>query len=218
MRFGEARSSFPFIWRKILVRVELKGVVGGHVRLKSDPSTLLVGFEVGPLDCFARGCFYSSLFPTIRVSTAMKWFALYIISSIVVEGFSTKRATSACLISRERKVSLVWSSRQLPPLIWRPPSVPHPTAYSRIVAVLGASWLSLMITCLAPAWCVPPRGMEWSISPGQSRGPWIGFLGGPTLLGLVGLASSVPESLLDRLEAVEVPVEPSSRPTGECGG
>ncbi|RRT45794.1 hypothetical protein B296_00054880 [Ensete ventricosum] len=90
MRFGGARSPFPLIWRKISIRVELRGVVGGRVRLKSDPSTLLLeGLEVGPRDCSARGCFCSSHFSTIRVSAAMKWFALYIISSIVVRGFST---------------------------------------------------------------------------------------------------------------------------------
>ncbi|RZR92242.1 hypothetical protein BHM03_00020517 [Ensete ventricosum] len=91
MQFGGARSPFPLIWRKISVRVELRGVVGGRVRLKSDPSTLLEGLEVGPRDCSARGCFCSSRFSTIRVSAAMKWFALYIISSIVVRGFSTRR-------------------------------------------------------------------------------------------------------------------------------
>ncbi|RWV91046.1 hypothetical protein GW17_00046699 [Ensete ventricosum] len=91
MRFGGARSPFPFIWRKISVRVELRGVVGGCERLKSDPSILLLdGLEVGPRGCSVRGHFYSSRFPTIRVSTTMKWFALYIISGTMVGGFSTK--------------------------------------------------------------------------------------------------------------------------------
>ncbi|RWW85090.1 hypothetical protein BHE74_00006273 [Ensete ventricosum] len=35
MRFGGARSPFPLIWRKILVRVELRGVVRGRGRLKA---------------------------------------------------------------------------------------------------------------------------------------------------------------------------------------
>ncbi|RWV83860.1 hypothetical protein GW17_00054482 [Ensete ventricosum] len=37
MRFGGARSPFPLIWRKILVRVELRGVVGGRGWLKFGP-------------------------------------------------------------------------------------------------------------------------------------------------------------------------------------
>ncbi|RRT68164.1 hypothetical protein B296_00037615 [Ensete ventricosum] len=41
MRCGGARSPFPLIWRKISVHVELRGVVDGHNRLKSNPSTLL---------------------------------------------------------------------------------------------------------------------------------------------------------------------------------
>ncbi|RWW75521.1 hypothetical protein BHE74_00016455 [Ensete ventricosum] len=36
------QESFPLIWRKISVRVKLRGVVGGCVRLKSDPSILLL--------------------------------------------------------------------------------------------------------------------------------------------------------------------------------
>ncbi|RZS05794.1 hypothetical protein BHM03_00036348 [Ensete ventricosum] len=88
MRFGGANSPFPLIWRKILVYVELRGVVGGHVRLKSDPSILLLdGPEVGPRGCSVRRHFCSSCFPAIRVSAAMN---LYIISGTVVEGFSTK--------------------------------------------------------------------------------------------------------------------------------
>ncbi|RZS05164.1 hypothetical protein BHM03_00035647 [Ensete ventricosum] len=57
MRCGGARSPFPLIWRKISVHVELRGVVDGHNRLKSNPSTLLLeGPEVGLRHCFARGC------------------------------------------------------------------------------------------------------------------------------------------------------------------
>ncbi|RWW70752.1 hypothetical protein BHE74_00021585 [Ensete ventricosum] len=90
MRFRGVRSPFPLIWRKISVHVELRGVVGGRERLKSDPSILLLdGLEVGPRGCSVRGHFYSR-FSTIRVSTTMKWFALYIISGTVVGGFSTK--------------------------------------------------------------------------------------------------------------------------------
>ncbi|RRT79568.1 hypothetical protein B296_00010844 [Ensete ventricosum] len=50
MWFSGARSPFPLIWRKILVRVELRGVIGGRGRLKSGPSILLLGSpEVDPL-------------------------------------------------------------------------------------------------------------------------------------------------------------------------
>ncbi|RZS11288.1 hypothetical protein BHM03_00042605 [Ensete ventricosum] len=95
MRFGGARSPFPLIWRKISICVELRGVVGGRVRLKSDPSILLLdGLEVGPRGYSVRGRFCSSHFLTIRVSVMMKWFALCIIGGTVVEGFSTKDQNS----------------------------------------------------------------------------------------------------------------------------
>ncbi|RRT37419.1 hypothetical protein B296_00038987 [Ensete ventricosum] len=94
MRLGGAMSPFPIIWRKISVHVELRGIVGGHVWLKSDPSILLDGPEVGPRDCSAWGCFYSSRFSAIRVSVAMKWFTLCIISGTVVGGFFTKDHSS----------------------------------------------------------------------------------------------------------------------------
>ncbi|RRT35020.1 hypothetical protein B296_00035875, partial [Ensete ventricosum] len=91
MRFGGAKSPFPLIWRKISICVELRGVVGGRMRLKSDPSILLLdGPEVGPRGYSVRGRFCSSHFLTIRVSVMMKWFALCIIGGTVVEGFSTK--------------------------------------------------------------------------------------------------------------------------------
>ncbi|RWV85941.1 hypothetical protein GW17_00052215 [Ensete ventricosum] len=115
MRFGGARSSFPFIWRKISVHVELKGVVGGHVQLKSDPSTLLlVGFEVGPLDCSALGCFYSSHFSTIRVSIAMKWFALYIISNTVSEQPEVGRYRLVSYLESEGDIA-DWSACRIQP-------------------------------------------------------------------------------------------------------
>ncbi|RWW42152.1 hypothetical protein BHE74_00052317 [Ensete ventricosum] len=41
MRFGGARSPFSLLWRKILVRVELRVVVGGLERLKSARSSSL---------------------------------------------------------------------------------------------------------------------------------------------------------------------------------
>ncbi|RRT59336.1 hypothetical protein B296_00024025 [Ensete ventricosum] len=47
MRFGGAWSPFPLIWRKISVRVELRGVVGGRGRLKFGPSILLLGGPEG---------------------------------------------------------------------------------------------------------------------------------------------------------------------------
>ncbi|RWV77037.1 hypothetical protein GW17_00062194 [Ensete ventricosum] len=66
-------SPFPLIWRKISVHVELRGVVDGCNRLKSNPYTLLLeGPEVGPRDCSSRGRFCSSRFPAIRVSTVME--------------------------------------------------------------------------------------------------------------------------------------------------
>ncbi|RWV98294.1 hypothetical protein GW17_00038866 [Ensete ventricosum] len=95
MRFGGARSPFPLIWRKISICVELRGVVGGRMRLKSDPSILLLdGLEVGPRGYSVWGRFCSSHFLTIRVSVMMKWFALCIIGGTVVEGFSTKDQNS----------------------------------------------------------------------------------------------------------------------------
>ncbi|RRT39039.1 hypothetical protein B296_00056862 [Ensete ventricosum] len=85
MRFRGAKSPFPLIWRKISVRVELRGVVGGRERLKSSPSILLLdGPEVGPRGCFVQGRLCSSRFSMIKVSAVMKWFALCIISGTVV--------------------------------------------------------------------------------------------------------------------------------------
>ncbi|RZR89508.1 hypothetical protein BHM03_00017239 [Ensete ventricosum] len=94
MQFGGVRSPFPLIWRKISIHVELRGVVGGRERLKSGPSILLDGPEAGPRGCSTLGRFYSSRFPAIRVSAAMKWFALCVISGTVVGGFSTKDQNS----------------------------------------------------------------------------------------------------------------------------
>ncbi|RWW10749.1 hypothetical protein GW17_00025694 [Ensete ventricosum] len=95
MRFEGARSPFPLIWRKISVCVELRGVVGGCERLMSSPSILLLdGPEVGPRGCSIRGRFCSSCFSMIKVSAAMKWFALCIISGTVVGGFLTKDQNS----------------------------------------------------------------------------------------------------------------------------
>ncbi|RZS02835.1 hypothetical protein BHM03_00032926 [Ensete ventricosum] len=95
MRFEGARSHFPLIRRKISVCMELRGVVGGRVWPKSDLFILLLnGPEVGPQDCSTRGYFCSSHFSAIRVSAAMKWFALCIISGTVVEGFSTNDQNS----------------------------------------------------------------------------------------------------------------------------
>ncbi|RZR71362.1 hypothetical protein BHM03_00004840 [Ensete ventricosum] len=89
------QEPLPLIWRKILVRVEFRGIIGGRERLKSGPSILLLDDpEVDPWGCSVRGRFCSSRFSTIRVSAAMKWFALYIISGIVVGGFSTKDQNS----------------------------------------------------------------------------------------------------------------------------
>ncbi|RZR72257.1 hypothetical protein BHM03_00011812 [Ensete ventricosum] len=49
-------SPFPHIWRKISVRFDLRGVVSGRDRLRSDPSTLLLdGPEVDPWDCSGSG-------------------------------------------------------------------------------------------------------------------------------------------------------------------
>ncbi|RWW16460.1 hypothetical protein GW17_00019660 [Ensete ventricosum] len=89
------QEPLPLIWRKILVRVEFRGIIGGRERLKSGPSILLLDDpEVDPWGCSVRGRFCSSRFSTIRVSTAMKWFALYIFSGTVVGGFSTKDQNS----------------------------------------------------------------------------------------------------------------------------
>ncbi|RWV87143.1 hypothetical protein GW17_00050894 [Ensete ventricosum] len=95
MRFRGAKSPFPLIWRKISVRVELRGVVGGRERLKSSPSILLLdGPEVGPRGCSVQGRFCSSRFSTIKVLAVMKWFALCIISGTVVGGHLTKDQNS----------------------------------------------------------------------------------------------------------------------------
>ncbi|RWV85792.1 hypothetical protein GW17_00052391 [Ensete ventricosum] len=49
-------SPFPHIWRKISVHFDLRGVVSGHDRLRSDPSTLLLDDpEVDPWDCSGSG-------------------------------------------------------------------------------------------------------------------------------------------------------------------
>ncbi|RZS24837.1 hypothetical protein BHM03_00057952 [Ensete ventricosum] len=61
-------SPFPLIWRKISVHVELRGVVDGCNRLKSNPYTLLLeGPEVGPRDCSSRGRFWRSYIPVFQI-------------------------------------------------------------------------------------------------------------------------------------------------------
>ncbi|RZR90653.1 hypothetical protein BHM03_00018580 [Ensete ventricosum] len=290
MRFGGARSPFPFIWRKISVRVELRGVVGGCERLKSDPSILLLdGLEVGPRGCSVRGHFYSSRFPTIRVSTTMKWFALYIISGTMRDarrgsscfgGESVDELGEGLLPSlgnaEQRGDCGLWSGVGQKVLLQflrklvegnngcrLETTIPHPswspqdgrenstherigrvvqcylssegrhsvgselpsydskmgnlklvgTGLSRISGAKGdlclrfspASSSDLVTSfctsssrsfmgCPTPAGCAPSRGAERSISPGRSKGSWIGPREDLVPLGHVRLALSVPET------------------------
>ncbi|RRT80384.1 hypothetical protein B296_00009414 [Ensete ventricosum] len=59
----------------------------------------------------------------------------------------------------------------------------------------------------APMGCAPPRGTEWLISLGRSKGSQTNFLAGPAMSGQVGLALCVPKSPLGRPEAVGTPTE-----------
>ncbi|RRT36442.1 hypothetical protein B296_00049259 [Ensete ventricosum] len=63
------RESLPSYLEENL---DLRGVIDDCNWLKSDSSTLLLeGLEVGPRDCSAWGCFYSSHFAAIKVSVVM---------------------------------------------------------------------------------------------------------------------------------------------------